>query len=769
MRPHRTLRRLPLVLLPLLASSCGDSGPPPLASIAVSPGSVTLTFIGESRTLTVTLTDEAGQPRTDIAVTWTSSNPGAVEVSPAGVLTARGPGGANVTASASGITSNTVAVSVAQRAATIEVSQATVAMTFLGETRTLTASARDQGGADIANATFTWTSTFSSVATITPGGVLTAQGNGSTVVRASADGSTSAPVTVTVAQRAVGVDLTTPGPVILRSVGETLQLTLAARDAGSRAIANPAATWTSSNQSAATVSPGGLLRAVADGQTQVTVSVDGVESAPLTVTVAQEVAGVEVDPDIVVLGTAGNTAQVTARAVDALGSTVPGIAFAWTTGNPGVATVDPAGETVTITAGNDGGTLVTATGGGFNADVEVIVGAGTVKVLQNGDRVDGLFGPTGLQRFYRITVPAGAGELHVGTGGGTGDLDLFVRFGQQPNNDFNDTGQFASGNSANEEQVEILDPQAGDWFILVDGFAAYSDASLQASYRVGAKRFNIDLRFISNFTQNQRNVIRQAADRWEAVLPADLFSLWARVDGAQNCVTGLGENSLVEDLLVYVGVQATGDGVGGTLASAGPCFIRIGGGQDNLPIIGVMGFDPADLPGLEASGRLALTALHEFGHVLGFGSLWAQPNPPLIQGAGTADPIFVGPLARQAFDAVGGAAYQGQKVPVENTGGAGTADGHWRESVFDTELMTGFAEGAGAEALSIVTVQSMADLGWTVDVNQADAYQLPQQGGGAAERAARLEGTSFGNDIEWVDLYGITRDGKVTLIRRGRR
>jgi hypothetical protein len=80
------------------------------------------------------------------------------------------------------------------------------------------------------------------------------------------------------------------------------------------------------------------------------------------------------------------------------------------------------------------------------------------------------------------------------------------------------------------------------------------------------------------------------------------------------------------------------------------------------------------------------------GHVIGLGSLWELKG--LLAGpsrTGGTDPHFVGPLAIGAFDAKGGAGYvAGAKVPVENTGGPGTADGHWRESVFQNELMTGF-------------------------------------------------------------------------------
>ena len=65
-------------------------------------------------------------------------------------------------------------------------------------------------------------------------------------------------------------------------------------------------------------------------------------------------------------------------------------------------------------------------------------------------------------------------------------------------------------------------------------------------------------------------------------------------------------------------------------------------------------------------------------------------------------------------------------VPLETGGGSGTALVHWSKSVFDNELMTGFVEAAGvAMPLSIVTIGSLQDLGYTVDYNAADAYRLP--------------------------------------------
>ncbi len=59
-------------------------------------------------------------------------------------------------------------------------------------------------------------------------------------------------------------------------------------------------------------------------------------------------------------------------------------------------------------------------------------------------------------------------------------------------------------------------------------------------------------------------------------------------------------------------------------------------------------------------------------------------------------------------------------------GGVGSAGSHWRESVFDTELMTSLAENTGtAMPISRITVGQFADLGYVVNYAAADAYTKP--------------------------------------------
>jgi hypothetical protein len=196
---------------------------------------------------------------------------------------------------------------------------------------------------------------------------------------------------------------------------------------------------------------------------------------------------------------------------------------------------------------------------------------------------------------------------------------------------------------------------------------------------------------------------------------------------ANSCGTGSpGLNEIIDDIVIFAIIDSI-DGPGKILGQAGPCFVRK---LKNTPIVGVMRFDSADVANLIAGGSFGLVIEHEMGHVLGYGTIWSS-NGLLVNPAGTGsgcdttqDPHFVGSQALAAFDRIGGVNYVASaKVPVENHGGPGTCDGHWRESVFKNELMTGFLN-IGSNPLSLETVASMGDLGYLVTYSAADPYVL---------------------------------------------
>jgi hypothetical protein len=789
---RRTARFLtaPALVAAMLTLSCSDSGgngtgPAPVTTVTVSPGSVTLTFVGETRQMSATAKDAAGNT-VSVTFTWTSNNPAVAEVSSSGVVTARSAGVASITATGGGVTSAPSSVALDQQVGGVELDVSSLSFASLGESQTLTATAVDEGGTPVPDAAVSWVTTNDLVATVSSEGVVTAKGNGTADIRATANGR-SATAFATVQQVAASAERTSPAAVDLASLGESSQIELEARDAMGRFIDAPTASYVSSDPTVASVAPSGRIGAVSNGTATISITVDGVPVDPVEVTVEQVAVDVVVDAQLVILSAVAATQELNAEAVDARGNPIEDASVTWDSDDPAIASVQPSGKRATVTAQAEGVTSVTAMNEALSSDpVEVFVGNGQVVQLESGDRIDDLLGPAGFQRFYKITVPAGAGELHVGTGGGTafdgsgpGDLDLFMKFGAQPTNDFNDESQENSGNASNEEFIQVLDPQPGEWFILVDGFVdntgsgpGYAGVTLSIDVKTEPKGFDIELLYISQFSDAEKQIIRAAADRWESILPADLFSIWLNIPATPNpvCgVPGLSTNTYVDDLVILVALFD--EGPGGTLAQAGPCQIRRGSNQDLLPIIGFMAFDIQDIDGLSASGQLAETALHEMGHVMGVGSLWDPPpqfnQPSLLVGGGTANPFFTGPLAIQAFDDAGGTTFSGNKVPVENTGGDGTRDSHWREAVFDDELMTGFAEVNPGEKLSMVTIQSLLDMGWLeVNTDEADDYQLPGSSGvpPVSPEQART-GMPRVDDVFKGDLYGVDENGERTLLR----
>jgi hypothetical protein len=107
---------------------------------------------------------------------------------------------------------------------------------------------------------------------------------------------------------------------------------------------------------------------------------------------------------------------------------------------------------------------------------------------------------------------------------------------------------------------------------------------------------------------------------------------------------------------------------------------------------------------------------------------------------------FTGAAGRQAYIASlspGSTTPSNADVPVENCVGipgcgAGTRDGHWREPVFTSEIMTGFYNSSVANPFSAVSASSMRDLGYLVNDAVSDAFVLPLVLGGFRSGAATV-------------------------------
>ncbi|MBD1875077.1 proprotein convertase P-domain-containing protein [Nodosilinea sp. FACHB-131] len=316
-----------------------------------------------------------------------------------------------------------------------------------------------------------------------------------------------------------------------------------------------------------------------------------------------------------------------------------------------------------------------------------------------------------------LIAPSGASVLLVGNAGGSGDNFFDTTFDDGAAILISQGAAPFQGSFQPQQPLSTLigsDPN-GTWTLQIQdqtfldrGFLNHWSLAVvvgnQSSMPPTPSDFSIQLRFLGGLTATQRAVFEVAAARWSEIIIGDLPS--AVVNG-----------ETIDDVLI----EARGlslDGPNGLLGRAGPTRLRSG---SRLPITGVMEFDIGDLARLEAEGGLLDVIIHEMGHVLGIGTIWQIQN--LLVGAGSANPTYVGQNGMREFSALIGA--QGMTpVPLENTGGQGTRDGHWRETVFGNELMTGFLN-VGPNPLSRLTVGSLEDLGYAVNYTAADAYTLP--------------------------------------------
>ena len=243
------------------------------------------------------------------------------------------------------------------------------------------------------------------------------------------------------------------------------------------------------------------------------------------------------------------------------------------------------------------------------------------------------------------------------------------------------------------------------------------------------RSFDIDLVFVGPVTADTRSAALQAAKRWTEVITGDLPDVPVPDNSVLCMPVEQRFFGTIDDLVVFVAVES----LTGASGHGGLCNWRA---DSSLPYMGYSVLDTE----LVARGReyVAGVPLHEIGHALGFGPLWHDFG--FLQDSGGADPHFNGPLAIEAFDAAGGTNYTaGAKVPVS------ADEGHWR---FGGELM-----GAGS-ALSAITVQSLADLGYVVDVSQADPFQLPSSAKAIADQGLDLRDDILQGPIRVADENG---------------
>lgn len=264
-------------------------------------------------------------------------------------------------------------------AATVTPEAATVSLTYLGQSRPVVVVVRDASGAVLPGAEVEWVSVDPSVAQVSDDGVVTATGNGSTTVRATA-GDAAAGITVSVDQVMAALTLS-ESEWSFPFLGDTLRLAAVAVDSGGSAVTGPELEWSSLDPSVVAVSEAGLLTAVADGSTAVTVSGDGLV-ASAAVTVEQRPGDVLLGSDSLRFVSLGDTLTVRPEVRDGGGSVIDGPDLSWASADPSVVTVQPSGL---LSAVGPGTTEVTVTAGMIQLGIHVTVEQVVASLQIEGD------------------------------------------------------------------------------------------------------------------------------------------------------------------------------------------------------------------------------------------------------------------------------------------------------------------------------------------------------------------------------------------------
>src|SRR5437588_3556272 len=344
LRHRRSLRLIALAALAVAAgvvacerATTPIAPPAAVGAVDLTPASASVP-VGQTVQLTAIPRDANGNALSGSTVTWTSSNTSVATVSNAGLVSGVTAGSATITATSegkSGTATITVTGVTTVPVATVDLNPAT-ATVQAGQTVQLTATPKDSNGNALSGRTVTWTSSNTSVATVSTSGLVSGVTPGSATITATSEGkSGTASITVTDIPVA-SVDVAPPTATV--QAGQTVQLTATPRDANGAALSGRAVTWSSSNTSVATVSSSGLVSGVTPGSATITATSEGKSGTSSITVTSVPVATVDVTPPTATVQ-AGQTVQLTATPRDANGAALSGRSVTWSSNNTSVATV----------------------------------------------------------------------------------------------------------------------------------------------------------------------------------------------------------------------------------------------------------------------------------------------------------------------------------------------------------------------------------------------------------------------------------------------
>ena len=220
--------------------------------------------------------------------------------------------------------------------------------------------------------------------------------------------------------------------------------------------------------------------------------------------------------------------------------------------------------------------------------------------------------------------------------------------------------------------------------------------------------FSIELVFLDDFTDREKEIWHQVAKLWEAAIQTELPdyefpNAWSSPGSCGEHPIEIPAGEQIDDLRIYIEKFIDGE-----IAAYGSARLRR---SSSFPIIGCIGIDARYDTRLDNIRDLGI---HEIAHVLGFSTSSWRYNEKVRRSNG--ETYLAGPKAIAAFNQAGGTDYQGAKVPLDPDAT------HWHHSVLAGEVMSVYHY---PRVLSAITLQALSDLGYSVDLSVAKPYVLP--------------------------------------------
>ena len=325
-----------------------------VSAVAISPAAATVVE-RDTLQLVAEATDANGHVVAGAEFSWASGDEAVAIVDAVGLVTGVGAGEVEVTASSSGVAGRAELLVEAPVATAVTVAPDTLEFTALADTVRLMAEVRDQIGRVMEDEPVAWASSDTMLATVDSEGLVTAVGDGSATITATA-GFASGTAAVTVMQSVSAVAISPAAATVVER--DTLQLVAEATDANGHVVAGAEFSWASGDEAVAIVDAVGLVTGVGAGEVEVTASSSGVAGRAELLVEAPVATAVTVAPDTLEFTALADTVRLMAEVRDQIGRVMEDEPVAWASSDTMLATVDSEGL---VTAVGDGSATITAT------------------------------------------------------------------------------------------------------------------------------------------------------------------------------------------------------------------------------------------------------------------------------------------------------------------------------------------------------------------------------------------------------------------------